>query len=148
MTADIHSIGLLNVEIGKEEKALTEDQAELATLERGLRDSEAMRQLQEKGLHPLASLVQHDESISSSDNNEPVQQRINQQAWMDDAENDENLKLLLKQFKSHLESMHHNTENLVDISKVLPNAQAALNMFTARALQGDDYSRLLHLKSR
>ena len=124
-----------------------EDQAELATLEKGLRDSEAMRKLQEKGLHPLASLVQHDGSTSSSDDNESVQQRINQQAWINDAENDENLKLLLKQFKSHLESMHHNTEKLVDISKALPNAQAALDMFTARALQGDHYSRLLHLKS-
>lgn len=125
----MHSSSLLEAEIEKEQKLLAEDETELENLETAWRDAEATRKRHSKGLHPLARATV-DTTDGQGYSDIPVVASKALTPIIIDVGNDVHLNSLLKQVRSHLESMQNNTSSLEDIPAAINSAQAALNCFT------------------
>ena len=126
LTQSTHSVNLLKIEIQKEGQLLKQDNAELELLERAWKEEKAQRKRQNKTLHSLARTLHGPGGGPPTTTNDvqivpwvPVSSLRN-------LENDQSLKPLLKQLRSHLESMQNNTLGMKDISRAMEDAQAAL----------------------
>ncbi len=129
MTADIHSSGLLKAEIDREQKLLIEDKTELEGLEKALRDAEAVRKRHSKGHHPLAKATTNTTARQPYGGSITKLVTKAETPTFRDLENDSNLEGLLKQVRSHLDSMQSNTASLQDISTAMTSSRAALDCF-------------------
>jgi len=120
---------------------LSEDRKELDSLERGLKDAEAMRSLQDKRLHPLAGKVTEG-SITIPIRKAEQQPHSHSHITLDEIEDDPQFQPLLKQLRSHLDSMHNNTARLQRLPGAIEVCQAALSMFIWRKMDKENYVRV------
>ena len=124
-------MALLKAEIAKEEKLLQQDRADLAGLEKDFRDSVAVRHAQEKKCHPLARAPKIASGARSGEFSQFRTSARPVDCIPTSFERDDSLQDLLKQVKSHLESMRGNTAGLEDVSTAMVSAQAALDSFNS-----------------
>lgn len=108
LTMNQRSSRLLRNQIKREQRALKNDKAELTKLEAALSSSFTLRQKQERGLHPLARLIDKDEGEEEEDDD-------------DDENNDENDKSL----KNPTE--RDNIERINDIAGIFEPSETSKN---------------------
>ena len=141
LTADNHSAALLKAEIRKERRQLQQDQLELEVLEKGQRDTKAMRKQHDKGLHPLACSAQ---AVGASHDRRARQSHIvpDSTSTTADLDKDPTIQPLLKQLRSHLESMHNNTICVSDTKDAITRSAAALDIFTWQSAGKEHYNKI------
>lgn len=74
---------LLRNQIKREQRALKHDKAELTRLEAALRSSHALRQKQERALHPLARIMDEDEDDEHSDGGEGPDNHLTEREYVE-----------------------------------------------------------------
>jgi hypothetical protein len=74
---------LLRNQIKREQRALKHDNAELTRLEAALRSSDALREKQERGLHPLARILDEDEDDEHSDGAERPNNHLTEREYIE-----------------------------------------------------------------
>ena len=141
LTADNHSAAMLKAGIKKERAQLKQDRVELEVLEKGQRDTKAMRKQQDKGLHPLACAMQaagasHDRRARQG----PVVPISN--STTADLDDDPSIQPLLKQLRSHMESMNNNTICVSETKDAIKRSAAALDIFTWQYTGKEHYNKI------
>ena len=134
LTANIHSKGLLQIEIEKEEYRLVEDEDELRTLAQGLKDTTAVRKRQSKSLHPMVhSLKAGRERELERPSEESIIRNIHQTS-LRSLESDTAVAPLLQQLRNHLVSLQNNTASTRGIVSAIEESQAGLDVLISRRL--------------
>lgn len=162
---------LLRNQIKREQRALKNDKAELARLEAALASSFTLRQKQERGLHPLARLIdeEEDEDEGEDDSDDDGHghgegRRRNRLSVRENIEiagipahsapftttlsidsgpdSHPDLGPLLKQLRNHLQSMENNTASVQPVLTAMSEAQVALDLFAAARLDEQTKRRL------
>ena len=147
LTDNIHSINLLRAQVAQEERSLQEDRRELASLNNNMKSTEALRRRQQKTLHPLAQAVRETQmAVQQTESDDETSNILNNhhpgsKAWML-PEADLDVQPLLKQLRSHLDTIHNNTAGVQPIGAAVTEAQAAIHKYTHGTLRPQQYSRL------
>ncbi|KAI1623068.1 CENP-Q, a CENPA-CAD centromere complex subunit-domain-containing protein [Exophiala viscosa] len=142
LTTNIQSAHLLSRQIKREQRALKQDRAELAALERGLKSSSELRRKKERGLHPIV------QQLDDNQDDAQVEQikRINTIAGISsttttttatptlNGDSDPDLGPLLTQLRSHLVSMQNNVAGMKPVVAAIDDTKMALDLFAARKL--------------
>lgn len=136
---------------------LAMDKQELEQLKQAMRSSEALRRKQDKNLHPLARRTQEDSQMDENNSHSNTELRGNEydeatterldSATFAALEEDERVNPLLQQLRSHLESMRNNTAEMKSVGQAVGHAQIALDDFTCRALDRDQYNAVYGLQA-
>lgn len=130
-------MNLLKEQIKREERALVQDKRDLELLEDAFKSSKTLQKRQAKTLHPLACLKEdaaQRRPEMSSNVSRPAESVFQVEA-------DDELKSLLHQLYSHLQSMQNNTASLRPISVMLHKAQSTLDLFSAAGLKPEEQTR-------
>jgi chromosome segregation ATPase len=163
LATNVQSAHLLRRQIKREQKALKQDRAELAALEKGLRGSNDLRRKKERGLHPVARRLDVNEDADSDADTETQEDidRVNTIAGISttaaaatttdgrlgssaalDPETDPDLEPLLKELRNHLLSMQNNVAGMAPVMAAIDETKTALDLFVARKLDPDALKRL------
>ena len=132
---------LLKAEIGKERAKLEQDRTEYHELEQGLKDAELMRRKQNKRLHPLARTANR-VIKSATYGHEDLLNTKHVKTSFHSLDSDTSLRPVLKQLRSHLESMQNNIASIKDISDAMENSKAFLDVFASRSMDTEKHTRL------
>ncbi|KEF51812.1 uncharacterized protein A1O9_12149 [Exophiala aquamarina CBS 119918] len=169
LTMHQRSSHLLRNQIKREQRALKHDKAELTRLEDALRSSCALRTKQERGLHPLARLIdQHEDEGDNSDSHASPDNHMTERETNDEInriagipahsmqrdptegpisldpgpDSHPDLKSLLQQLQNHLHSMENNTASIRPVLAAMTEAQVALDHFAAARFDEQTIRRL------
>ena len=142
LTANTHTIGLLDAEVGGETALLEQEKAELEALERNLSDLEGSDGKQKTRLHPFARGSDFNNPRKMSADYEMRSTIKTPAATLSDLEHDHQTKDILAQLRHHLDSMQNNMEGTTDIVAALETTQAALDVFNWRQLGKAEYGRV------
>ncbi|KAJ9649390.1 hypothetical protein H2199_000165 [Coniosporium tulheliwenetii] len=127
LTPALHWVELLKVEIEKEEEALDRDRVALAELEANAKAEERRRRKQVKKAHPLLTeSLDHGYEGDDAESIGLVPSSMLADALLLDSP-DSDLKPLLEQLQSHLESMQANLGHLEGIDGAILSAREALD---------------------
>lgn len=141
MTANTHTIGLLDAELEGESDLLEQEKAELDVLERALADLEESDGKQMR-LHPFSQASNLTNPRTMPADYEMRSVIKTPATTLPDLEHDPQIKDVVDQLRHHLDSMQNNMEGTKEISAALATSQAALDVFTWRQLEKAEYSRV------
>ncbi|KIW20413.1 hypothetical protein PV08_00988 [Exophiala spinifera] len=159
------SCHLLRRQIKREQRLLKRDRAELDALETSLRSANDLRRKKERGLHPVVRKLSEfemdsdqldqidwingitgispnaalDDSISSNQNGldeNPIRD------GGEDEEEDESMKSMLKQLRSHLTSMRNNTAGMHPVLSAMDETKAVLDSFAMKTFDHETLSKI------
>lgn len=159
LATNMQSAHLLRRQIKREQKALKQDRAELAALEKGLRGSNDLRRKKERGLHPVAKNLDADSDADADAEAQEDILRVNTIAGIStgstaltdrqpgptaalDPKADPDLEPLLKELRNHLFSMQNNVAGMAPVMAAIDGTKTALDLFVARKLDPDTLRRL------
>ncbi|KAK2758345.1 hypothetical protein FQN54_004193 [Arachnomyces sp. PD_36] len=130
LTTVTNSVDLLKAEIAREEKELAREKALLEDMEKNAKMAETARRRQVKNDHPM---LRHLEQVSfQQQKQEPPGFDIRDMKTCDvglsDIGDDPDLLPLVKQLRSHLESMQSNALQTSGIRDAIMQSQAALDL--------------------
>ncbi|KAL9115105.1 MAG: hypothetical protein Q9227_000899 [Pyrenula ochraceoflavens] len=137
-TSNTHAIALLESEIGREEKALADEEAELERLQNNMKNTELIRRKQAKNIHFLAQ-----EFLSDTTQLNPTTTSIQPSektfVLTTSPEKDPSLAPIVTQLNSHLNSMHNAAKQTHGIDNALRKTQAAMDILVnQRMMMGKD----------
>jgi kinetochore protein Fta7 len=149
LTPALHSIGLLQAEIKKEEKLLAEEEEALATLQANAKAEQQKRRAETKTLHPVLkhidgeSLAGHTEAsggnaethggLSEDFKVSSLMQQIN--ALLTEVQNDTiapELQSVTKELRNHIDSIQGNLGQIEDVLVTLDTTEAQIRGVLAR----------------
>lgn len=142
MTANTHTIALLDAEVGGETNLLGQEKAELDALERELAHCHGSNKKQEQRLHPFAQASGLSNPQTMSADYETRCTTKIPATTLSKLEHDKDAKSILDQLRHHLDSLQKNIEGTENIAAALTSSQASLGLFSWRNLERAEYRRV------
>ncbi|EEH23011.1 hypothetical protein PABG_05222 [Paracoccidioides brasiliensis Pb03] len=128
-----NSADLLRAEIHREEAQLAKDRAQLEELEKNAKAAQAERKRQTKNAHPVFRHLEHSAQHSDGGGTDfTFAGPKDNGSMLCEIDAESQLYPLIKQLRSHLESMQNNAAQLAGLREAIARSQSCLNLLPLR----------------
>ncbi|EEH11557.1 conserved hypothetical protein [Histoplasma capsulatum G186AR] len=128
LAAVVNSADLLRAEIAREEAQLAKDKAQLEELEKNARAAQTERKRQTRNAHPVIRHLERLGQQSDGSTSLTFTGLKDNKSMLCEIDTDSELYPLIKQLRSHLESMQNNVTQIAGLRESIIRAQSCLDL--------------------